>query len=244
MRWLILALSLGTTLAALQHGIMLFITILGTARTASSIPFWWAAILCVGSLFGFIGGVLAFNHKTASLLFLLTASVMAFLGHQGKVLGSAFMVISVLTFTYLNIRRSKLRAEGYEYEEVDEEDEDDTEENEDADTDEDDEEYDDGKEQMAPIPAKYKIPRRRSSYLVPDEADSFTIKPPQRQRETKVCLSCGMDVPISYKYCPSCGAELYTPPHVISVNNAESILVEEDKEIKYETLINGAEANT
>ena len=80
MRWLILALSLGCTLATLWRGIMLFITNLGTARVVSSSPSWWAITLCIGALFGFIGGVMAFNHRKLSLLFLLTATMLTFLG--------------------------------------------------------------------------------------------------------------------------------------------------------------------
>jgi len=204
MRWLILALSLGTTLATLWRGIMLFITNLGTVRTASSSPFWWAMALCVASLFGFIGGVLAFNQKAISLIFFLAATIMTFFGYSsGYVLAFSFAVISVLTVINLIIhRRSNLRIRNFgfndeRYEEEYDEDE--------------EHEEDDDEEEHEPTPVKtMKMPKRRSSLMAPD-SDSLVIKPPQRQRETKVCLSCGIDIPISYKFCPSCGTELHAP---------------------------------
>ncbi|MCL2146711.1 MAG: SH3 domain-containing protein [Synergistaceae bacterium] len=214
MRWLILALSLGTTLATLWRGIMLFITNLGIARAASS-PFWWTVTLCIGSLFGFIGGVLAFNHKLLSLIFLFTATVMTYLGYsQSHILAYSFGSITIITFIYLIMfKRSKYK-ERYGYSEDEYYDEYDDEEYEDEDGDEDDEDAEDDGEEKSAAKVKYtKIPKRRSSYSMPQGTDALTIKSsPQRQRETKVCLTCGIDVPISYKFCPLCGTELYAHP--------------------------------
>ena len=235
MRWLILALALGTTFATLWRGIMLFITNLGTVRTASSSPFWWAVALCVASLFGFIGGVLAFNHKAVSLVFLLVATGMTFFGYSSNhVLVSAFAIISLLTFVYLIMyRRSRLRMDQYGFssdrygEEYDDEDE------------EDDEDETDDEEQNSII--KYKMPKRRSAYLASQDSDSLTIKHSHRQRETKVCLSCGMNIPISYKYCHSCGAELYTPPGI----RVNEILEEQAEDREDEPfVIHGVETGT
>jgi len=227
MRWLILALSLGTTLATLWRGIALFLN-LGT-RVAPSSPTWVAVTLCVGSLFGFIGGVLAFNHKMISLLFLYLATIMTFLYPPSRVLAYSFAVISVLTTVYLIMyQRSKYKqrygysAEEYVYEEADKNNEDD--------------------EQGAA--SKSKMPKRRSLYSTPQKSDTLIIKPPQRQRETKVCLSCGIDVPTPYKYCPLCGMELYT-----SSENKVSVApedAEEDAEDKKDETIKiyGAETQT
>lgn len=202
MRWLILALSLGTTLATLWRGIMLLITNLGTAGVDASTPFWLAVTLCVGSLSGFIGGVLAFNHKTLSLLFLLAATILTFIGYPAShVLAYSFASICILTAIYSVMHRHSRRVERYGYE--------------DEEYNNDDEEYseaDGGEDADESSKGNYKIPKRRSSYSMPQTSDTLTIKPPQRQRETKVCLTCGIDVPISYKFCPLCGMELYTNP--------------------------------
>jgi hypothetical protein len=206
-----LALSLGTTLATLWRGILLF-TNLGTAKAASSSPFLWAMTLCIGSLFGFIGGVLAFNHKVLSLLFLFTATVMTYLGYpQNHILAYAFATISVLTIIHLIMYRRSKYKERYGYSEEEYYNEEEEYSYNKADEKEDDEDEDD--EQETASKAKYKMPQRRSSFSMPQRSDTLTIKSsPQRQRETKVCLSCGIDVQMSYKYCPLCGTELYAPP--------------------------------
>jgi len=229
MRWLILALSLGTTLATLWRGIALFIN-LGTRAAASTSPSWVAATLCVGSLFGFIGGVLAFNHKIIGLLFLYAATIMTFLHPPIRVLAYSFAAISVLTTCYLIMyQRSKYKqrygysAEEYSYDETEKEKDKDNEDDEQSSS------------------SKYKMPKRRSSYSMPQKSDALIIRPPQRQRETKVCLSCGIDVPTPYKYCPLCGMELYTSPD----NKVNVVSDDETEEKKDETIkIYGVEADT
>ena len=201
MRWLILALSLGTTLATLWRGIMLLFTNMGTAGVASSSPFWRAVILCVASLLGFIGGILAFNYKMASLIFLVAATITTFFGYGGNnALTYSFGFITIISTIYLYMyRRAMYDMYGYP---------DETYNNDDDDEDDDDDEEDDDDEPTTRI--MYKMPKRRSAYSMQQMSDSLTIKPQQKQRKTKICLSCGVDVPIEYKYCPICGVELYT----------------------------------
>lgn len=228
MRWLILALALGTTFATLWRGIWLFISSIGeTARTASSSSFWWAIALCVGSLFGFIGGVLAFNNKMVSLLFLISATVITFFGDntEYRILASSFAALSFLTLIYLIMhQRSKMGRLQYDF---------DGRFNEEYDDDDVEDDEDDNEQEEASIPIKCKMPKRRP-YSMPESSDSLIIKHPQRQRENKVCLSCGINIPISYKFCPSCGAELHIPP----TNNMDEILegmAEESIEAEDET---------
>ncbi|MCL1875233.1 MAG: SH3 domain-containing protein [Synergistaceae bacterium] len=233
MRWLILALSLGTTLATLWRGIMYLITNLGTAGVVPS-PFWSAVTLCSGSLCGFIGGVLAFNHKMLSLFFLLAATIMTFLGYPSSpVLAYSFASIFVLTAIYSVMQRHSRRVERYGYED---------EYNDDGD----EEEYveaDEEEDEVEASKVNYKIPKRRSSYSMTQTSDTLTIKPPQRQRETKVCLTCGVDVPISYKFCPLCGMELYTHPDKVGAtsedmleNVSEDVMEDVTEEKKDETI--------
>ena len=211
MHWIVLALSLGTMIVSLIHGVL---GIWQLVSIGNSVFTWTTGILLLASAFiALIGGILAFNRRKTGGIFLIAAALTCIFIHPStRVYGWVHLAAGLLAF----LIRSFPKYDEFEGEEF-----------EDGDEYEAEEEYEEEKNtfstrtisgkgedsQVFSFDNKRKerasrINLDREEYSLSGEGISM-ISEPLRVRSSKVCPACGASVGIDHKFCYTCGNPLY-----------------------------------
>jgi hypothetical protein len=224
MRWIVLALSLGTGIVSLLHGaIAMMLSPEGAIQAAEKAgAFTWltCALLAASAFLALIGGIMAFNRRRFGGILLLAAAAVCFFAHRdARLYGGVYLAGGLLAFFCR-------RPSGYEDDEYADEDEDfgDDEDDEDENGDWDEENADGDAAEERPgrgsarsvhsFPPGGK-PRERA-FVIKENKEAYSLdkdglsklNEPVRQRMSKVCPVCGASVGIEHKFCYSCGTEL------------------------------------
>ena len=130
MRWIVLALSLGSAIMSVIHGVIAMWLSPGQGAVVSGNAFTWVtgALLLLSALLASIGGILAVNKRRAGGFFLVVAALVCLFAHRDtRIYGGIYLVGGLLAF----VVRPSSEYEDYEYDEDEEDDDDYYEEDED-----------------------------------------------------------------------------------------------------------------
>jgi hypothetical protein len=234
MRLIVLALSLGTGITSLIHGVIEMRlspeAAAQAAGAAAGTGFTWLtfALLGVSAAFAFFGGIMAFNRRRfGGILLLIAAAVCFFARPYFRVYGGIYLAGGVLAF-FCRRASSYGNDEDEDFDDEYEDDEYEDDEYEDGAEDSGEDEFDEYAEEDGPErkganaknvrpPSAGKKPRR-SALKVKENKEAYSVNPdrlsklnePVRLRSSKVCPACGASVGIEHKFCYFCGAALHT----------------------------------
>ena len=198
MRWIVLALSLGTFIMSLLHSVfMLF----GFFPVSSGVlPSWLVGVMTIlSALLALIGGIVAFGRNRMGSVFLMLAALLCIVApSEFWIYGSLYLIATVFCF-FLPRRADFMDA----YDDEEDEDDDEAEEKLPIDPRELSQRR---REQLARIPS---VPQEKERRIpIPNPAEEG---PKIRKRTSKTCPACGANVAISDRYCSTCGSSLHIP---------------------------------
>ena len=197
MRWIILALSLGTFILSMIHSVFMLFGLF--PASSGAMPPWLAGALTIASaVFAMIGGIVAFNRNRMGSVYLMLAALLCIVSpSEFWIYGSLYLIATALCF-FLP-RRSDFPDDEDDYEE---------------------DEFDDPDEELIE-PRELRRRRREQQARVtsaPRERErtvSLSTMPDElpkvRRRTSKTCPTCGANVAIDHRYCPTCGSPLHIP---------------------------------
>ena len=197
MRWIILALSLGTFILSMIHSVFMLFGLF--PASSGAMPPWLAGALTIASaVFAMIGGIVAFNRNRMGSVYLMLAALLCIVSpSEFWIYGSLYLIATALCF-FLP-RRSDFPDDEDDYEE---------------------DEFDDPDEELIE-PRELRRRRREQQARVtsaPRERErtvSLSTMPDElpkvRKRTSKTCPTCGANVAIDNRYCPNCGSPLHIP---------------------------------
>ena len=195
LRWIVLALSLGSAITSVIHGVFMIFGSLSMASMggggAEGVWIWGLPV--AAAIIALIGGIVSFSGSRWGAVFLVVATVIcAFSPRDIWIYGGLYLGAALLCFF---VKRDDMPAnyDGYEY----------------------DYEYEDEHEERIDAPRPVK--RRTESFddaFVADGEPAQRPEPRQQTRKSKTCHNCGENVPISFQFCPTCGASLHVPDGV------------------------------
>ena len=197
MRWIILALSLGTFVLSMIHSVFMLFGLF--PASSGAMPPWLVGSLTIASaVFAMIGGIVAFNRNRMGSVYLMLAALLCIVSpSEFWIYGSLYLIATALCF-FLP-RRSDFMDDGDDYEE---------------------DEFDDPEEELTDL-RELRRRRREQPVRVASESQEKerTIPlpampeelPKVRRRTSKTCPTCGANVAIDHRYCPTCGSPLHIP---------------------------------
>ena len=197
MRWIILALSLGTFILSMIHSVYMLFGLF--PASSSAMPPWLVGSLTIASaVFAMIGGIVAFNRNRMGSVYLMLAALLCIVSpSEFWIYGSLYLIATALCF-FLP-RRSDFMDDGDDYEE---------------------DEFDDPEEELTDL-RELRRRRREQPVRVASESQEKerTVPlptmpeelPKVRRRTSKTCPTCGANVAIDHRYCPTCGSPLHIP---------------------------------
>ena len=197
MRWIILALSLGTFILSMIHSVFMLFGLF--PASSGAMPPWLAGALTIASaVFAMIGGIVAFNRNRMGSVYLMLGALLCIVSpSEFWIYGSLYLIATALCF-FLP-RRSDFMDDGDDYEE---------------------DEFDDPEEELTDL-RELRRRRREQPVRVASESQEKerTVPlptmpeelPKVRRRTSKTCPTCGANVAIDHRYCPTCGSPLHIP---------------------------------
>lgn len=197
MRWIILALSLGTFILSMIHSVFMLFGLF--PASSGAMPPWLAGALTIASaVFAMIGGIVAFNRNRMGSVYLMLAALLCIVSpSEFWIYGSLYLIATALCF-FLP-RRSDFP-----------DDEDDYEEDEIDDPDEELIEPRELRRRRREQQARVTSAPREKERTVPLSTMPEEL-PKVRRRSSKTCPTCGANVAIDHRYCPTCGSPLHIP---------------------------------
>lgn len=216
MRWIILALTLGTSVMCGSHGMLAIFGVMSAEN--GFIPHWLSGSLAVASVvLALPGGISAFRRNRMGSAFLMLAALLCIVASsEFWIYGSLYLIATV--FCFFLPRHSDFR----------------------DDYDEEEEEDDDDAEALAAL--RELSPRRREQAArIPTAPRSRERKVPLpdtseevlkvRKRTSKTCPTCGANVAIDHRFCPTCGSSLHIPADADAEAAAPSVSEPEEREL-------------
>ena len=115
MRWIILALSLGTFVLSMIHSVFMLFGLF--PASSGAMPPWLVGSLTIASaVFAMIGGIVAFNRNRMGSVYLMLAALLCIVSpSEFWIYGSLYLIATALCF-FLP-RRSDFMDDGDDYEE-------------------------------------------------------------------------------------------------------------------------------
>ncbi|MDR3231082.1 MAG: SH3 domain-containing protein [Synergistaceae bacterium] len=227
MRWIVLALSLGTAIMSIIHGVLAILISPGAgAQSVTGVSaggFTWitGTLLFVSAALALFGGIVSFNRRKSGGILLILAAVACFFIRDTRIYGGIYLLGGILSF----FLRSPSSWDEYENEEEYEEDE---EEYDDDDEPLDEEEkgkildrqssskrgfrgfsFGGGRKEPGSVTSRISRDDRAEREIEIEQGDPFTQ--PLRRRSSKVCPVCGAGVGVGHRYCFVCGKPLHIP---------------------------------
>ena len=197
MRWIILALSLGTFVLSMIHSVFMLFGLFPVS--SGSMPPWLVGALTITSaVFAMIGGIVAFNRNRMGSVYLMLGALLCIVSpSEFWIYGSLYLIATVLCF-FLP-RRSDFADDEDDY----------------------GEDEPDAPEEELIDPRELRRRRREQQARVasaPQERERTVPLPTMpeelpkvRRRSSKTCPTCGANVAIDHRYCPTCGSSLHIP---------------------------------
>ena len=196
MRWIVLALSLGTFVLSMIHSVFMLFGLFPVS--SGSMPPWLVGALTIASaVFAMIGGIVAFNRNRMGSVYLMLGALLCIVSpSEFWIYGSLYLIATVLCF-FLP-RRSDFADDEDDY----------------------GEDEPDAPEEELIDPRELRRRRREQQARVastPQERERTVPLPTMpeelpkvRRRSSKTCPTCGANVAIDHRYCafPSCTAAL------------------------------------
>lgn len=197
MRWIILALSLGTFILSMIHSVYMLFGLF--PASSSAMPPWLVGSLTIASaVFAMIGGIVAFNRNRMGSVYLMLAALLCIVSpSEFWIYGSLYLIATALCF-FLP-RRSDFMDDEDDYEEDE--------------SDEPEEELTDLRElrrrrREQPVRVASESQEKERTVPLPTMPEEL---PKVRRRTSKTCPTCGANVAIDHRYCPTCGSSLHIP---------------------------------
>ncbi|MDR1733143.1 MAG: SH3 domain-containing protein [Synergistaceae bacterium] len=230
MRWIVLALSLGTAIVSIIIGVIGVLWMLYTPDAASQAAgiagndFSWltAIVLFISVVLSLPGGIMGFHRRRAGGFFLILAAGACFLARGARIFGAFYLAAGLLAFL---LKNPSYNYRDYEDDESEDDDRDDDYEDEDPEDrgvegDEDFLERNAGRGRSS-SPGSNGMRRRERVFAsrmfkedkterMIDEEDEIYTAIPVRRRASKVCPACGASVGVGHRFCFVCGKALHT----------------------------------
>lgn len=232
MRWIVLALSIGTSVTSIIHGVFELLLSLPVHGAAEG-NFKWltGAALILSALLALTGGLIAFSRRRWGGVLLVVPALICFFVHPDiRIYGGLYLLGGI--FAFFVKHENEYDEEDYgDYDNYDDEEYDDD------DYDFEDEynqegnkvfrleKNDDEDEQFLDeaIPNVGNVRKRTSrvaaasvSTQSPEKTilsqDQTLSEQKVRVRSSKYCPACGAIAAINHRFCPSCGTQLHVPP--------------------------------
>ena len=198
MRWIILALSLGTFILSVGYSMLVLFGYIMVSSGA--MPLWLVVTLTIASaIFAMIGGIAAFKYNRTGSVYLMLGALLCIVSPpEFWICGSLYLVATALCF-FLP-RRSDFPDDGDDYEK---------------------DEIDDPEEELTDLrelrrrrreqPVRVASESQEKERTIPLPAMPEELPKVRRRRTSKTCPTCGANVAIDNRYCPNCGSSLHIP---------------------------------
>ncbi len=197
MRWIILALSLGTSVVSVFNSV--FMLFGAMPAETGALPPWLAGSLPIASaLLALVGGFVAFGRNRMGSVFLMLAALLCIIAPtEFWIYGSLYLIATV--FCFFLPRRSHF----------------------DDDEDYEDDELEEPEDEPLVDPRELPSRRRERTARIPsapqEREKAIPLSKPSeelfkiRKRTSKTCPTCGANVAIDHQFCPTCGSSLHIP---------------------------------